>query len=199
MARLRREARALQGKAITSFRRAADAFNSSQEEGRVTSTLLRLQHSFERLLKAGLIQTGQRVIDSAHGRSIGFDKYVTLARQHLGLGEADAGALRAIDSMRDDERHYHAIVDEALLHSHCRAAVSVFDDLLSRVFNDRLGDQFPLRVLPLSTRPPEDIQTLIDFRLGPATAMPWYAPAQQCTSDGARSLGFGGAHSGPCR
>ena len=162
MARIRREARALQGKAITSFRRAADAFNSSQEDGRVTSTLLHLQHSFEMLLKAGLIQTGQRVIDPADGRSIGFAKCVNLARQHLGLGEADAGVLRATDSMRDDEQHYHAIVDEALLHAHCGAAVSIFDDLLSRVFNDRLAHHLPIRVLPLSTRPPEDIQTLID-------------------------------------
>lgn len=162
MARVRREAKVLQLKALASLCRSADAFNCSSEDGRVTSTLLLLQHAFEMLLKAALVQRRQTVMDPHTGRSYGFEKCVNLAKQHLGLSEADAGVLRAIDSMRDDEQHYHALIDEALLHTHCRAAVPIFDNLLYTAFGQRLADQLPVRVLPLSTRPPEDVQTLID-------------------------------------
>jgi len=160
--RVRREANPLRLKALSSLRRAADSFNSSNDDGRVTATLLHLQHSFEMLLKAALIQRRQRVMDPGTGRSYGFEKCVNLAKEHLRLSEADAGVLRAIDSMRDDEQHYHAILDEALLHTHCRAAVPIFDSLLQTAFGQRLADQLPVRVLPLSTRPPEDLQVLID-------------------------------------
>jgi hypothetical protein len=160
--RVRREANALRLKALASLRRSADAFNSSNDDGRVTSTLLHLQHAFEMLLKAALVQKRQKVMDPDTGRSYGFEKCVNLAKQHLGLNEADAGVLRAIDSMRDDEQHYHALIDEALLHTHCRAAVPIFDTLLQAVFGERLADQLPVRVLPLATRPPEDVQALID-------------------------------------
>jgi len=160
--RVRREANALRLKALSSLRRAADAFNASSDDGRVTATLLHLQHAFEMLLKAGLVQRVQPVMDSSTGRSYGFEKCVNLAKEHLKLSEADAGVLRAIDSMRDDEQHYHAIIDEALLHTHCRAAVPIFDSVLQFAFGQRLADQLPVRVLPLSTRPPEDLQVLID-------------------------------------
>lgn len=162
MARVRREANPLRLKALSSLRRSADAFNSSNDDGRVTATLLHLQHAFEMLLKAALVQRRQRVMDPATGRSYGFEKCVNLAKEHLKLSEADAGVLRAIDSMRDDEQHYHAILDEALLYTHCRAAVPIFDSVLQLAFEQKLADQLPVRVLPLSTRPPEDLQMLID-------------------------------------
>lgn len=47
---MRREARLLKAKAIASLRRAAQAFNSLEGDGRVTTVLLHSQHSFEMLL-----------------------------------------------------------------------------------------------------------------------------------------------------
>jgi hypothetical protein len=40
--------------------------------------------------------------------------------------------------------------------------VTLFDELLQRVFNDRLVHHLPHRVMPISAEPPQDIQVLID-------------------------------------
>jgi hypothetical protein len=64
--------------------------------------------------------------------------------------------------MRDDEQHWIAIVNEGLLYLHARACVTLFDEILLDVFQERLADHLPERVLPISTRPPADIDVLID-------------------------------------
>ncbi len=70
--------------------------------------LLHLQHAFEMLLKAVLVQTGKPVFDQATGRSVGFERCIGLAVSDdtVKLPETDAGTLRAIDAMRDDEQHW---------------------------------------------------------------------------------------------
>lgn len=115
--RLRQEARVLKGKALSSLVTATEAFNSPRDDGRVTRVLLHLQHAFEMLLKAGLIQAGVSVFGRKTGRSIGFEKCVSLAMADgtIKLSEADAGTLRAIDAMRDDEQHWFSEVPEQLL------------------------------------------------------------------------------------
>jgi hypothetical protein len=160
--KLRREARLLLDKALASMRRAAEVFNSFEEQGRVSAVLLHTQHAFEMLLKAGLVQRGVRVFDPRSGRSLGFDKCTNLAMEYLKLSEDDAGTLRTIDALRDDEQHWLTACSEGLLYAHVRAAVTLFDDLLQRLFKDRLTSHWPPRVLPVSTEPPRDIQLLID-------------------------------------
>jgi hypothetical protein len=160
--KLRREAGALKLKAIGSLRRAVRAFNDYEEEGRSSTVLLHFQHAFEMLLKAGLVQKGQRVFDPRDGRAIGFEKCLNLACEHLGVSEEEAGTLRALDSLRDDEQHWMTTVSEGILYIHCRAGTTLFDDLLRRVFDDSLSNYIPRRVLPLSAEPPQDIQVLLD-------------------------------------
>jgi len=163
-ARLRREARVLRDKALSSLRRSTSAFNAPDDDGRTTTVLLTLQHAFEMLLKAALVQTGQPVFDKTLGRSISFEKCLKLARQTavIKLTDGEAGTLRAIDALRDDEQHWFNDVDEQFLYLHTRAGITLFDDLLLRVFSERLADHLPQRVLPLSTDPPRDLQVLID-------------------------------------
>lgn len=158
---MRRTSRQLRAKAISSFRRATAAFNGVDDDGRQTAVLLHLQHAFEMLLKAGLRQKGVDVFDRSTGRSIGYEKCVRLAREHLGLDDGQIGALRAIDSMRDDEQHWLTAFSEGLLYLHARAAVTLFDEILWGVFGERLADHLPERVLPISTRPPADIEVLV--------------------------------------
>lgn len=160
--KLRRESRMLKDKALASLRRAAEAFNGFDDVGRTSAVLLHLQHSFEMLLKAGLIQQNVKVFDARDGRAIGFEKCVNLGREHLGISESEAGTARAIDALRDDEQHWLTECSEGLLYIHVRAAVTLFDDLLQRHFADRLTNHWPHRVLPISAEPPRDIQTLID-------------------------------------
>jgi hypothetical protein len=149
-------------KAIDSLRHASEAFNSYQEEGRVTAVLLHLQHSFEMLLKAALVQRRIQVFELELGRSVGFEKCVNLGRDNLRLTEEEAGTLRAVDALRDQEQHWIASMSEGLLYVYVRAAVSLFDALLGRWFGQKLVDHLPLRVLPISADPPRDIQLLID-------------------------------------
>src|ERR1039457_627522 len=140
--KLRQEARVLKRKALSSLITATEAFNSPRDDGRATQVLLHLQHSFEILLKAALVQGGLSVFDHKTGRSVGFERCVNLAMGDgtMKLSDPDAGTLRAIDAMRDDEQHWFNEVPEQLLYLHTRAAVTLFDDLLQRVFSDRLAD-----------------------------------------------------------
>ena len=162
--KLRQQARVLKQKALTSFITAAEAFNSPRDDGRVTKVLLHLQHSFEMLLKAALVQARKPVFDETTGRSIGFERCTGLAMSDgtIKLSEADAGTLRAIDAMRDDEQHWFNEVSEQILYLHVRAAVTLFDDILQRVFGERLSTVLPERVLPVSADPPKDLALLLD-------------------------------------
>lgn len=163
---LRREAARLKAKAVASLRRGVQAFNDYGEEGRQSTVLLLFQHSFEMLLKAGLVQKRQPVFDQKAGRSISFEKCLRLGREHLGISEDEAGTLRVIDAWRDEEQHWMVHLSEGLLYLHCRAATTVFDDLLQRDFGDALANHLPHRVLPLSAEPPRDLQLLIDEEYG---------------------------------
>ena len=160
--KLRRETGMLKEKALASLRRAASAFNDFDEVGRTSAVLLHTQHAFEMLLKAALVQRNVKVFDKRDGRSIGPEKCVKLAAEHLQLTESEAGTIRAVDALRDDEQHWLTDCSEALLYLHLRAAVTLFDDLLLRLFDDRLVNHWPHRVLPISAEPPRDVQTLID-------------------------------------
>jgi hypothetical protein len=161
-------ARLLKVKAVASLRRAMQAFNSMDDDGRRTTVLLLTQHSFEMLLKAALAERRVPVFDPKTRRSIGFEKCLNLAIEHLHLDARSAGTLRTIDALRDDEQHYLGDDDEALLFVHVRAAVTIFDDLLASVFNEKLADQLPARVLPVSTLPPQDLDLLVDSQFSQA-------------------------------
>lgn len=163
--KLKQESRVLKGKALASLTCAVEAFNTPHDEGRVTRVLLHLQHAFEMLLKAALVHTGEKnIFDQETGRSIGFKKCVRLAEANgtIKLSDTDAGTLRAIDAMRDDEQHWFNVVSEQILYLHARAAVTLFDDLLQRVFSDRLAPHLPTRVLPVSVDPPRDLAVVLD-------------------------------------
>ena len=160
--KLRREAAILKKKSIASLRRAARSFNDYDQDGRTTTILLHLQHAFEMLLKAGLVQRRVRVFDPGDGKSLGISRCVNLATEHLKVTASEASLIRAIDALRDEEQHWFADADEGILYVHARGAITAFDDLLYRVFGERLADHLPARVLPISTEAPGDIQILID-------------------------------------
>jgi hypothetical protein len=161
---MRATAKTLHGKALSSMRTAMTAFNSPHDDGRPTVVLLHLQHAFEMLLKAALFQRGAKVFEKKSGRSIGFEAAINQSCQLAGfkVTQDEAGTLRAIDALRDDEQHWFNDVSEGLLYLHARAAVTLFDELLFRAFKQRLADHLPNRVLPVSTEPPQDILALVD-------------------------------------
>ncbi len=114
------------------------------------------------LLKAALVQRGVAVFDRRTGQSLSFDKCLRLSGEHLQVTTDEAGTLRAIDALRNEEQHWFTEVSEGLLYLHTRSGVSLFDELLRRGLDDRLVNHLPHRVLPISAEPPRDLQILID-------------------------------------
>lgn len=162
--RLKQDTRILKRKSLSSFRHAMTHFNSPNDDGRVAVVLLATQHAFEMLLKGALVQRNFEVFDRVLGRSLGLEKCIRAALNDktIKLTEEEAGTIRAIDAMRDDEQHWYNIVPEQILYLHARAAVTLFDDLLRRLFSETLADHLPSRVLPISLDPPQDLLSLVD-------------------------------------
>jgi hypothetical protein len=61
-----------------------------------------------------------------------------------------------------DEQHWLAQLNEGLLYLHARGAVTLFDEILERAFDERLASHLPERVLPISTKPLTDVDILVD-------------------------------------
>lgn len=157
-----RNARTLKTKAICSLRIAMTSFNSYDEDGRVTSVLLHLQHAAEMLLKAVLCQRKAKVFDKDTGKSLGFEKCLRVCQSSHDLTEAEAGVFRAVDALRDAAQHWFIFVSEDLLYMHTRAMVTSFDAYLQRMLDTDLNSHIPPRVLPVSTKPPGDFDFLVD-------------------------------------
>lgn len=170
---MKRDAQVLHDKAISSITVATTAFNSPNDVGRVTQVLLSLQHSFEMLLKSALVQNGAKVFDKRTGRSIGFESCLSQAEGHaaIKLTAEDAGTLRAIDAMRDDEQHWFNEVSEQILYRYARAGVTIFDEVLDRVFGEQLASFLPTRVLPISTDAPQELTLLLDEEFSQIAAL----------------------------
>lgn len=152
----------LRDKSMASVRKAVGAFNAMDDDGRQTTVLLHIQHASEMLAKAALIEKGVKVMDKKSGRSIGFEKCLKLAGEKLGLTDDQVGQLRAIDALRDDEQHWLGELGEELLFAEVRGTIGVLDALLESVFGERLADHLPDRALPITTRPIEDFDVLVD-------------------------------------
>lgn len=150
-------------KAIASLRIGLEAFNSFSNHARQTRVLLTLQHAAEMLLKAGLVQRGIDVFDKKSGKSRGFSACLNLSLEHLQTTDEERGAFRSIDAQRDGEQHWLIILSEEVLFLQVRAFITAFDDVLHRIFRERVADLIPARVLPVSTLPvPPDVVTLFD-------------------------------------
>ncbi|MGC5255379.1 DUF3644 domain-containing protein [Gordonia sp. DT218] len=157
--------RILRGKAIASLRTGVTAFNGLDDSGRTTTVLLSFQHAFEMLLKAVLeAKKDKGVFDKRSQKSISLDKAINRCQQIEGvkLTDDEAGVIRHLDAMRDAEQHWHLVVDEGLLFHNARSAVTLFDDLLQRVFDEHLSKYIPTRVLPISAEAPMTLDLLVD-------------------------------------
>jgi len=113
------------------------------------------------LTKAILFQKGHPVFDDKAGMSIGLESALKLCLNHQYLTAPQVGAIRAVDNMRDAAQHWMIVVPEDVLYLHARAIITVIDEVLIDQFSDTLADNLPLRVLPVSTLPICDVQTLI--------------------------------------
>jgi len=166
MPKAKRDVAELKRRAINSLVLGIELFNRPHDQGRSESVLILLHHAFEMLLKA-IIKDKTGTVHAKGGKySFGFDKCLVVAQNEIKVLSVDERrALSILDAHRDTAIHYYQDVSEDLLYIQAQGAVTLFDDLLSRVFTERLADCIPERVLPISTRPPKDLKLLIDSEL----------------------------------
>jgi hypothetical protein len=149
---LKKEAKLLKNKGISSILLSIDHFNRISEVGRSQAVLIFLDHSFEMLLKAGILAMGGKIRERGEPNTIGFDKCV---RQALSgtpfLTEEQALVLQAINGLRDAAQHHLVDLSEGQLYFHAQSGVTLFRDVLKDVFDEDLADSLPARVLPVST------------------------------------------------
>jgi hypothetical protein len=60
--------------------------------------------------------------------------------------------------LRDAAQHYILEMSEQYLYFQAQTGLTLFRDIVKRVFNVDLKTELPVRVLPISTTPPMDIQ-----------------------------------------
>jgi hypothetical protein len=162
---MRKEARLLLDKAVNSLILSVEHFNRPSDQGRVEAVLILLDHSLEMLLKAALLHRGARIREQRAKQTIGFDACV---RKGLTDGKAkflsqeQTLTLQSINGLRDAAQHHLLSISEQHLYIQAQAGLTLFKDLLADVFGRKLRDEFPDRVLPISTSPPIDLDALFE-------------------------------------
>jgi hypothetical protein len=165
---MKREAKLLLEKACDALVLSIELFNRPHDRGRVSSTLIQLDHGFEMLMKAAILHRGGRIRDKRAKETIGFDACV---RRSLSdgkiryLSEEQALVLQTINGLRDAAQHHLLDISEGQLYVHIQSGVTLFRDLLKSVFHQELATHLPTRVLPVSTSPPTDLSTLFDSEI----------------------------------
>ena len=162
---MKREAKLLLNKACDALVLSIELFNRPHDRGRVSSTLIQLDHSFEMLMKAAILQRGGKIRDRRAKETIGFDACVqrSLSDGKIKyLSENQALVLQTINGLRDAAQHHLLDIAEGQLYLHVQSGVTLFRDLLKSVFDKQLTAHLPHRVLPVSTLPPTDLETLFD-------------------------------------
>ena len=162
---MKREAKLLLNKACDALVLSIELFNRPHDRGRVSSTLIQLDHSFEMLMKAAILQRGGKIRDRRAKETIGFD---TCVRRSLSdgkikyLSKNQALVLQTINGLRDAAQHHLLDISEGQLYLHVQSGVTLFRDLLKSVFDQQLTAHLPSRVLPVSTSPPTNLEALFD-------------------------------------
>lgn len=158
---MRKEAKHLYQKAIDSLTLSIELFNRPNDCGRIHGVLIFMDHSFEMLLKASIIHKGGKIKEKGAKETIGFGACVRKGFSDNTikfLSDTDVLTLQTINGLRDAAQHYTLEMSEQYLYFQAQAGLTLFRDIAKKVFNIDLKTQLPVRVLPLSTTPPMDIQ-----------------------------------------
>jgi len=162
---MKREAKLLLEKAVDSVILGIELFNRPWDRGRIEAVLIQLDHSFEMLLKAAIVQRGGRIRERGQPNTFGFDHCVrvgiTQGKVRF-LSENDAVVLRSINTLRDAAQHHLVDLSEQHLYIHAQAGLTLFRAIMKDALDRDLRSELPDRVLPLSTTPPTDLATLFD-------------------------------------
>ena len=160
---MKKEARLLLDRAIDALTLSIDHFNRPWDGARAEAVLIQLDRSFEMILKATIVHKGARIREPRAKQTMGFDhcvrKCLTDAKVKC-LKPEQALTLQIINGLRDAAQHYILEISEDELYLQAQAGVTLLRDLLREVFEEDLADYLPERVLPVSTRPLQDLLEL---------------------------------------
>lgn len=162
---MRKEAKHLFQKAVDSLTISIELFNRPNDAGRIHGVLIFMDHAFEMLLKASIVERRGKILQEGKSETIGMSSCI---RKCLSddkvrfLTEEQVLVLQTLNSLRDAAQHYVVEVSEQQLYFHCQAGLTLFRDITKEVFHIDLRTKLPERVLPLSTIPPLEISALFE-------------------------------------
>lgn len=162
---MRKLPRTLFGKSLDSLLLAIEHFNRPWDRGRHEAVLILLDRAFELLLKSIILHKGGKIRERYEKETIGFEKCVrkciTDARVKC-ISEEEGLTIQILNSFRDAAQHDIVDLTEQELYLYCQAGVTLYRDLIKRVFGESLSDHLPERVLPISSEPPTDLHAMIE-------------------------------------
>jgi hypothetical protein len=157
--------KALFEKSLDSLVLSIEHFNRPWDRGRHEAVLILLDRAFELLLKAIILHKGGKIRESYERETIGFEKCV---RKCISddtvrcLSEEEGLTMQIINSFRDAAQHDIVELTEQEIYLYCQAGITLYKDLIARVFDKKLTDYLPERVLPICVEPPKDLHTMIE-------------------------------------
>jgi uncharacterized protein YutE (UPF0331/DUF86 family) len=159
---MKRQTRAFLECAKNSLILAIEMFNRPSDAGRVEAVLLFLDHAFEMLSKAVVLEKTGRIRAKREKFNYSFEKCLNIIQSQINLiDEDEALILKNLNGFRDAAAHDLVDISEGLLYGHAQSAVKLFTTILKKVFRKDITDALPRRILPISTVPPSDINALI--------------------------------------
>ncbi|HEX9642329.1 MAG TPA: DUF3644 domain-containing protein, partial [Candidatus Krumholzibacteria bacterium] len=162
---MKRESRLLFTKAVDSLVLSIEHYNRPWDRGRVDAVLILLDHSFEMLLKAAILHRRGAIRKPREKQTIGFDECLRKALSDGSvqfLKQEQVLQLQALNTLRDAAQHHLVDLSEQHLYIHAQAGLTLFREIVRKVFDQDLKVHLPPRVLPLSTTPPTDLATLFE-------------------------------------
>jgi hypothetical protein len=124
---MKREARLLLNKAYDSLVLSIELFNRPYDKGRISSTLIFLDHAFEMLLKSSIIHRGGQIRERRAKETIGFDACVRRSLTDAKikyLTEEQALTLQILNGLRDAAQHHLLDISEDQLYIHVQSGIT---------------------------------------------------------------------------
>jgi hypothetical protein len=165
---MKKEARLLKAKAISSLVLCIDHFNRQWDIGRTDTVLILLDHAFEMLLKAAILEKRGRIRDAGEDHTYTFEKCVRIGLSDGAirfLTDDQTLTLQTINGLRDAAQHHIVDLSEGVLYIQVQSGTTLFRDLLLSAFGENLRKYLPERALPVATIAPLDPISLFAHEL----------------------------------
>ena len=117
------------------------------------------------MLKSIILHKGGKIREPYEKETIGFEKCVRKCisdSQVKCLSEEEGLTIQIINSFRDAAQHDIVVLSEQELYMYSQAGVTLYKDLIKKVFGEELKNHLPERILPISTQPPTDLHAMVE-------------------------------------